>query len=125
MPSSLILLPIGPPVARQRRDRAVGPVKSENHQIRRVILPFLPGRGRKTYAAIFGFIAGVMPPMPICGRAFLYIHKHYVAKCWASSMLLMMYWFSQIGPRKVRFLTVFRMVPSQIFVTLEKATLRT
>tara|TARA_R100000935_G_scaffold18007_4_gene34841 strand:- start:1255 stop:1521 length:267 start_codon:yes stop_codon:yes gene_type:complete len=61
MPSSLILLPIGPPVARQRRDRAVGPVKSKNHQIRRVILPFLTGRGRKTYAVIFGFIAGVMP----------------------------------------------------------------
>lgn len=61
MPSSLFLLPIGPPVARQCRDRAVGPVKSKNHQIRVVILPFLTGRGRKTYAVIFGFIAGVMP----------------------------------------------------------------
>lgn len=90
-----------------------------------VILPFLAERGRKTYAVIFVFIAGVMPPMPICGRAVLQIHDHYVAKCWASSMLLMMYWFSPIGPRNVRFLTVFRMVRSRIFVTLEKAPLRT
>jgi hypothetical protein len=90
-----------------------------------VILPFLAERGRKTYAVIFGFIAGVMPPMPLCGRSFLYFHNHYVAKRWASSVLLMMYWFSQIGPRTVRFLTVFRMVRSRVFVTHEKATLRT
>ncbi len=61
---------------------------------RKVILPFLTGRGRRTYAAIFSFIAGVMPPMPIFGRSLLYVHNHCVAKCWASSMLLMMYWSS-------------------------------
>ena len=59
-----------------------------------VILPFLTGRGRRTYAAIFSFIAGVMPPMPMFGRSLLYVHSHCVAKCWASSMLLMMYWSS-------------------------------
>lgn len=36
-----------------------------------VILPFLTGRGRRTYAAIFSFIAGVMPPMPMFGRSLL------------------------------------------------------
>ncbi|TYB83748.1 hypothetical protein FQ320_23980, partial [Oceaniovalibus sp. ACAM 378] len=41
-----------------------------------VILPFLTGRGRRTYAAIFSFIAGVMPPMPIFGRSLLYVHNH-------------------------------------------------
>ena len=59
-----------------------------------VILPFLTGRGGRTYAAIFSFIAGVMPPMPIFGRSLLYVHSHCVAKCWASSMLSMMYWSS-------------------------------
>ena len=56
-----------------------------------VILPFLTGRRRRTYAAIFSFIAGVIPPMPIFGRSLLYVHNHWIAKCWASSMLLMMY----------------------------------
>jgi hypothetical protein len=59
-----------------------------------VILPFLTGGDRRTYAAIFSFIAGVMPPMPIFGRSLLYVHNHCVAKCWASSLLLMMYWSS-------------------------------
>ena len=36
-----------------------------------VILPFLTGLGRRTYAAIFSFIAGVMPPMPMFGRSLL------------------------------------------------------
>lgn len=35
---------------------------------RRVIPPFLTGCSSRTYAAIFSFWAGVMPPMPIFGR---------------------------------------------------------
>jgi hypothetical protein len=34
-----------------------------------VIPPFLTGFGRRTYAAIFSFCAGVIPPMPIFGRS--------------------------------------------------------
>lgn len=36
-----------------------------------VIPPFLTGCGRRTYAAIFSFCAGVMPPMPMLGRSLL------------------------------------------------------
>jgi hypothetical protein len=36
-----------------------------------VIPPFLVGCIRRTYAAIFSFMAGVMPPMPIFGRSLL------------------------------------------------------
>jgi hypothetical protein len=38
---------------------------------RRVIPPFLMGCIRRTYAAIFSFCAGVMPPMPMFGRSLL------------------------------------------------------
>ena len=37
----------------------------------RVIPPFLTGCGRRTHAAIFSFMAGVMPPMPMLGRSLL------------------------------------------------------
>jgi len=36
-----------------------------------VIPPFLTGCGRRTHAAIFSFMAGVMPPMPMLGRSLL------------------------------------------------------
>ena len=36
-----------------------------------VIPPFLTGCIRRTYAAIFSFCAGVMPPMPMFGRSLL------------------------------------------------------
>ena len=36
-----------------------------------VIPPFLTGGIRRTYAAIFSFCAGVMPPMPMFGRSLL------------------------------------------------------
>lgn len=36
-----------------------------------VILPVLTGRDRRTYAAIFSFMAGVTPPMPMLGRSLL------------------------------------------------------
>jgi hypothetical protein len=36
-----------------------------------VISPFLKGCVRRTYAAIFSFMAGVMPPMPMFGRSLL------------------------------------------------------
>jgi len=45
-----------------------------------VIPPFLTGCIRRTYAAIFSFCAGVMPPMPMFGRSLLYVHSHCVAK---------------------------------------------
>ena len=38
---------------------------------RAVIPPFLRGLGRRIYAAIFSFWAGVMPPMPMLGRSLL------------------------------------------------------
>ncbi len=57
-----------------------------------VIPPFLTRCIRRTYAAIFSFWAGVMPPMPRCpatvckqtvrgmfGRSLLYVHSHCVA----------------------------------------------
>jgi hypothetical protein len=44
-----------------------------------VISPFLTGCIRRTYAAIFSFIAGVMPPMPMFGRSLLYVQSHCVA----------------------------------------------
>ncbi len=45
-----------------------------------VILPFLAGRIRRIHAAIFSFMAGVMPPMPMFGRSLLYVHSHCVAR---------------------------------------------
>ena len=36
-----------------------------------VISPFLTGCICRTYAAIFSFMAGVMPPMPMLGRSLL------------------------------------------------------
>ena len=36
-----------------------------------VILPVLTGRDRRTHAAIFSFMAGVTPPMPMFGRSLL------------------------------------------------------
>jgi hypothetical protein len=36
-----------------------------------VIPPFLTGCIRRAHAAIFSFIAGVMPPMPMLGRSLL------------------------------------------------------
>jgi len=36
-----------------------------------VILPVLTGRGRRAHAAIFSFMAGVTPPMPMLGRSLL------------------------------------------------------
>ena len=40
----------------------------------RVIFPFLAGCGRRIYAAIFSFMAGVMPPMPMLGRLLWIAH---------------------------------------------------
>ena len=34
-----------------------------------VIVPVLTGRDRRTHAAIFSFMAGVTPPMPMLGRS--------------------------------------------------------
>ena len=68
---------------------------THNEALRRldglVIPPFLTGCVRRTYAAIFSFWAGVMPPMPMFGRSLLYVHSHCVACSCASSMLSMMY----------------------------------
>ena len=36
-----------------------------------VIPPFLRGLGRRIYAAISSFWAGVMPPLPMLGRSLL------------------------------------------------------
>ena len=37
----------------------------------REILPFLMGSSRRIQAAVFSFVAGVMPPMPMLGRSLL------------------------------------------------------
>ena len=37
----------------------------------RVIPPFLTGSSRRIQAAVFNFIAGVIPPIPILGRSLL------------------------------------------------------
>lgn len=39
--------------------------------VTRVIPPFLRGLGRRIYAAIFSFCAGVIPPLPMFGRSWL------------------------------------------------------
>jgi hypothetical protein len=54
-------------------------VRSPDKDRRGVISPFLTGCIRRTYAAIFSFIAGVMPPMPMFGRSLLYVHSQCVA----------------------------------------------
>jgi hypothetical protein len=36
-----------------------------------VIPPFLMGSSRRIQAAVFSFMAGVMPPMPMLGRSLL------------------------------------------------------
>jgi hypothetical protein len=41
-----------------------------------VIASFLTGCVRKTYAAIFSFMAGVMPPMPMFGRSLSYVQSN-------------------------------------------------
>ena len=41
------------------------------HAFRVVIPPFLRGLGRRIYAAIFSFCAGVIPPLPMFGRSLL------------------------------------------------------
>jgi hypothetical protein len=41
------------------------------HRTATVIPPFLMGSSRRTYAAAFSFIAGVIPPMPMLGRSLL------------------------------------------------------
>ena len=48
------------------------PTLLSRHLIHRLVIPlFLAGCGCKTYAAIFSFMAGVMPPIPIFGRSLL------------------------------------------------------
>jgi len=49
------------------RNRAANHAASDD----KVIIPFLTGYGRRTYAAILSFWAGVMLPMPILGRSLL------------------------------------------------------
>lgn len=47
-----------------------GPLRTELPQAM-VILPVLTGCDRRTHAAIFSFMAGVTPPMPMLGRSLL------------------------------------------------------
>ena len=46
-------------------------IKSPAKLLGWVISPFLTGCVHRTYAAIFNFMAGVMPPMPMLGRSLL------------------------------------------------------
>ena len=63
-----------------KRNRKIGvPHDADLHRKRhkvenmfaRVISPFLTGCIRRIHAAIFNFMAGVMPPMPMLGRSLL------------------------------------------------------
>lgn len=45
-----------------------------------VILPTLMGKDRRTYAAIFSFMAGVTPPMPVLRRSFVGPEAYYRVK---------------------------------------------
>jgi hypothetical protein len=54
-------------------------IQFTNRALGRVISPFLTGCIRRTYAAIFSFMAGVIPPMPMLGRSLLEVHSHCVA----------------------------------------------
>jgi len=45
----------------------------------RVIPPFLMGLSRRIHAAVFSFMAGVIPPIAMLGRSLLYVQSHFVA----------------------------------------------
>ena len=66
-----------------------------------VIPPFLMGLSRRIYAAVFSFMAGVIPPMPMLGRSLLYVQSHSVAWSCTSSMVSKIYWPNH-SPRTVR-----------------------
>ena len=44
-----------------------------------VIPPFLMGLSRRIHAAVFSFMAGVIPPIAMFGRSLLYVQSHFVA----------------------------------------------
>ena len=44
-----------------------------------VIPPFLMGLSRRIHAAVFSFMAGVIPPIAMLGRSLLYVQSHFVA----------------------------------------------
>jgi hypothetical protein len=46
-------------------------VQTNLTRTRGVIPPFLMGVSRRIHAAVFSFIAGVMPPMAMLGRSLL------------------------------------------------------
>ncbi len=60
-------------------------------QVPRVIIPFLTGLKTGLQAAVFNFIAGVMPPMAMLGRSLLYVHSQRVAWSCVSSIVSNMY----------------------------------
>ena len=41
--------------------------------------PFLMGLSRRIHAAVFSFMAGVIPPIAMLGRSLLYVQSHFVA----------------------------------------------
>ena len=53
------------------RDTDVVSQEDRELALEKVISPFLTWSIRRTYAAIFSFMAGVMPPMPMLGRSLL------------------------------------------------------
>ena len=53
------------------RDTLMSKSRLQKQAAQWVIPPFLAGCFRRTHAAIFSFIAGVMPPMPMLGRSLL------------------------------------------------------
>jgi hypothetical protein len=52
-------------------DRSPVYIKNMQRQLKKVIPPFLMGSISRTHAAIFSFIAGVIPPSPMLGRSLL------------------------------------------------------
>ena len=56
---------------------ALGDVMISNSTM--VIPPFLMGLSRRIHAAVFSFMAGVIPPIAMLGRSLLYVQSHFVA----------------------------------------------
>ena len=53
----------------RHEDAYIQHLQDAGHQL--VIPPFLMGSSRRIQAAVFSFIAGVIPPMPMLGRSLL------------------------------------------------------
>ena len=66
-----------------KKNRTIG-IRTDDHFLKllesaSVIPPFLMGLSRRIHAAVFSFMAGVIPPLAMLGRSLLYVQGHFVA----------------------------------------------